>query len=137
MSSRLRHLGDRAGATGEFFRRVARLLLDQHRERFLRSPWLPLDPDTVRRKARQGQDPRILRVTGTLERALTVWGAPGQKLQITPDELVFGLEQSGAAYYGVFHQRGEGVPKREVVKATQATRRRVAEALRDHLFGRL
>lgn len=135
-AGRLRDLAHRSEDATEVFGKIARLLMRDEAERFSRSRWTPLDPDTVRQKAKAKRDPRILRATGRLRAALTVWGFPGQRLDIGPDELVFGLDDQGPAYYGKFHQRGEGVPKRTIVQATPNTRREVREALLDHLLGR-
>lgn len=135
---RLRELAGRAEDARLFFRQVARIMLDESRRRWQSSGfarWAPLDPDTVRRKVRQGQDPRILRQTGALERALTVWGARGQVLEFDRDEARLGIGQQGAVFYGVFHHRGEGNPMRPVLGVTSRLRQRALEALHLHLFG--
>jgi hypothetical protein len=144
---------DRATHAQEFFRRVADLLMEQSRRRWnTEAGWSPLEPSTIARKARS-KDAReranadnTLRATGALERALTVWGAPGQKYEVSSDELAFGIyvgaqlgpsgERASDVWYGAIHQGGHGVPKRQILKATPATRRRVADELRDYLFGR-
>lgn len=131
---RLLRIAHGAESPRPFMDRVARLFLRETKGRWAASPWAPLDPDTVRRKARQGQDPRVLRATGALERALTVWRAPGQQLKIKPFELVFGLRHGGTAYYGRFHQQGRGVPRREILSITPQMVRRVHQALRDFLL---
>lgn len=136
-AARLRRLAANAENAAPVFRAIARILMEGERERFARSGpgWRLLDPDTIRKKARANppQDPRTMRATGTLERALTVWGAPGQYLDVRPLELVFGLEHAGEAYYGAFSQRGEGQPKRRVVGVSRTTRDRVFDAMRAHL----
>ena len=132
----VRDVGNAAGNPAPFFRAVARMLMRATRDRFTREAWVPLDADTVRHKAKAGQDPRILRATGRLEHALTFWGAPGQRLEFLPEEMVYGLSQTGVAYYGKFHQAGRGVPKREMLKMTQRLRVRIRETFRHHLAGR-
>ena len=139
-ANRLREFAAHAENAETVFRRIARILMEETRSRFDRQGpgWAPLDPDTIRQKAHKpaGATPGILRQTGTLERALTVWGAPGQRLEIGPDELVYGLEHGGEAYYGAFAQRGDSEPARPFLKKTERTRRRVREALLDHLLRR-
>jgi hypothetical protein len=146
----LERLASNAEETRRFFQKVADLLMEQSRRRWNTEPgWRPLEWSTIKRKARS-KDPRVranahqtLRATGALERALTVWGAPGQKYEVRDDEMAFGIyvggEKKGGiraadVWYGVIAQKGVGEPKREILKATRATRRRVEEALRDHLL---
>lgn len=152
-AGKLERLADNAEDTMRFFRTVSELLMAQSRRRWNTEPgWRPLEVSTIRRKARS-KDPRVranasqtLRATGALERALTVWGAPGQKLVIDRDELAFGIYVGGElkdgsraadVWYGVIHQKGIGVDKRLILKATGSTTRRVEQALHDQLFGGL
>lgn len=121
---------------GSFFRAAARILMRATAQRFSASPWLPLDKETIRQKTRKGRDLRVLRATHTLEHALTVWGAPGQKLEYDDDELRFGLISNGFAYYGRFHNAGEGVPTRKVLAVTTEVRRRLRTAYAHHIMGR-
>lgn len=44
--------------------------------------WPALDPQTIARKAKKGQDPRPLIATGALLRAYSVMGAPNQVLEV-------------------------------------------------------
>lgn len=134
---RLRQFAEHAKDGRRFFDRVAKVLLAEERALWRRkSGWPPLDPDTIRRKAREGQPARLMHATGALERALTVWGAPGQKLHIRNDRLEFGIDPNGPVSYGIYHQTGRGVPKRVILDTTRSTRHRVRDALYDHLFGR-
>lgn len=133
----LEGLAQRAEDARPFFERVSNILLSEERALWRTQPgWVPLDPDTVRRKAREGVSPRILRATGALERALTVWGAEGQRLEIQGDRLVFGIDPDGPVSYGMYHQYGQGVPRRPIMQTTRSTRTRVRDAMYDHLFGR-
>lgn len=130
-------IAERSAAPLDFLRAAGRTLLRTTAARFDRQPWKPLRPGTIRQKARKGQSPQILRATGRLERALTVWGAPGQKMDLEGDELVFGLIPNGKAYYGNFHQRGKGhFPKRKILAVNKDTRDRLQVAAREFLLGR-
>lgn len=152
-AAKLERFADNAEDVQRFFRTVADLLMAQSRRRWNTEPgWRPLEWSTVQRKARS-KDPRVranahhtLRATGALERALTVWGAPGQKLVTTDDELAFGIYVGGElkgghraadVWYGVIAQKGVGEPKREILKATPATVRSVEAALLKQLNGGL
>jgi hypothetical protein len=126
-----------AETNGGFFRAAARVLLRATSQRFAEQPWLPLDRDTIRQKARSNSDLRVLRASGALERALTVWGAPGQTLEYDNDELRFGIDQQGQVFYGRFHQHGEGVPQRTILTVTQDIRTRLRTAYRNHIMGRV
>lgn len=133
----LRRFAENASDARPFFRHVGELLLEQSRRQWRsQSGWAPLDRDTIRRKLREGQSPRILRATGALERALTFWGAAGQKDVIRSNELVFGIDPLGPVSYGIYHQEGRGVPRRPILPETRLLRPRIREALYDHLFGR-
>jgi phage gpG-like protein len=139
-AARINRLADNAADSRGFFDKVAKILLRQSQDRWRRNGygWTPLDPDTIRQKAKRKQSGGILRATGALQKALTVWRAPGQKVVFASDHFIFGLKIGGEsereAFYGHFHQTGKGVPKRVVLKATQATRRNVRKALLDHLM---
>lgn len=133
---RFRDMASRAANPAGFFKAAARIIMRATAQRFAEQPWQPLDKDTIRQKARAGRDLRILRATGRLEQALTLWGAPGQRLDIGVDELLFGLAPTGVAYYGRFHQAGEGVPKRKMLEVDTSLSNRLRVAARNHLMGR-
>jgi hypothetical protein len=132
----LRDLARNATDSRRFLRKAAAVLMRKSRERWDRNGygWKPLDRDTLRRKAKRGQSSRPLRATGLLSKALTQWKAPGQRLDFGPDLLVFGLKRTGVAFYGRFHQGGDGVPRRRVLAMTRATREELRQALLDHLL---
>jgi hypothetical protein len=132
---RFRDMAVAAENNSSFFRAAARILMRATAQRFSASPWVPLDKETIRQTARKGRDIRVLRATHTLEHALTMWGAPGQKLEITDDELTFGLTPNGAAYYGRFHQTGASVPKRKLL-SVEGAQNRLNVAYRNHIMGR-
>lgn len=78
VADRLRHPDHVNPALADVFReRVA--------ERFASDgdgDWDPLAPETVKRKARRGQDPRILRATGALQHAMEGGQATASETQI-------------------------------------------------------
>lgn len=134
----LNRLAGRMSDLWPFWHRAARTVLRHNRKRWASAlGWPRLDPDTIRRKVRERKDPRTLRATGALERALTVFGAPGQRFDPGPEEMRIGLDRQGIAFYGLFHQRGEGVPQRVVIRKTTTMRRDVRDALRDYVLGRV
>jgi phage gpG-like protein len=106
------------------------MLLQSERRRFGGAVrWKQLARSTTRRDARGHRDPRPMRLTGRLAQSLTVRGAPGQILRVTPTSLRFGT----SVYYASFHQRGKGVPKRTLVGLTRTERRDLVSELR-HLL---
>lgn len=110
------------------------LMIGEAKQFRSKAGWAPLEESTKERKHRQGHDVSIMRETGAIERALTVRAAPGQRLDISRRELVFGLKGGRSeAFYGRFHQRGKGVPKRRVVVMSRQTKRRTAQLVRRHL----
>lgn len=141
-AAKLRRVASNAEHSERFFTQVRGILLAQSRHRWNTEPgWPVLEWATVKRKARSKNSAtrrnahQTLRATGALERALTVWGAPGQRWDTGPDWAVFGIKGGRSdAFTGWFHQTGRGVPKREVLKATRVTVKRVSQALHDHLF---
>lgn len=92
--------------------------------------WKPLASSTRKRDARGGRDPRLMINTGTLMRSLTVRGAPGQIVRVTPTTLTFGTR----IWYAKFHHRGQGVPKRTLVGLTRAQKAHVVGEVKDLLF---
>lgn len=136
-AQRFERLSDRLSNLRPFFDRAADVILEDNRKTWARSTWAPLDPDTIRRKAREGHSSKPLHESGTLRRALTVRGAPGQKLDIDRDKLTFGLDRNGPAYYGRFHQSGQGNPIRKVMTVSGSLRRNLREELLDYLLERM
>lgn len=95
----------------------------------------PLAQSTRERKRRQRLPSKVLRETGGLEFALVVRGAPGQLLEFNRHEVRFGIKGGRSpVYYGRFHQKGRGVPKRIIVpEPTARTRKALAGVVRVHL----
>jgi len=88
--------------------------------------WPALKPETVETKRRKGQDPRIMRVTGALERTLIrdrVRGGVRRKAKLQ-------LRYGTTVFYAQFHQKGTGrMPKRELVVVTRPLEKRITETL--------
>ena len=128
--------GDRFKDGRPVFKVIAYDLLQIERRRFQTANngrWKKLDPATIRQKARRGQPTAALQATGTLMRALTQPHAPGQQVTLKPEELRFGLTPNGAAFYGRFHQKGQGVPKRILFSITPPQRASIKGKIRAYL----
>lgn len=67
--------------------------------------WPPDRLETLKAKARRGEDPRPLHATGRGERALTERNAEGQKLEIERDRMAFGIDAHGPAFYMRFQAK--------------------------------
>lgn len=133
---RLSMLGDRADRSRPMLEEIADELIAGERRQFRTGAgWPPLAASTRERKRRQHLPAKVLHASGDLERALTTRRAPGQLLVFSRHQVRFGIKGGRApAYYGRFHQKGKGVPKRIVVPApTAQTRRAMAEVVRRHL----
>lgn len=93
--------------------------------------WAPLQPATVEKKAALGLDPRILHATGVLRETLTgeeSWNVHAQGLELS----------TGAAPYGVFHQKGApraNIPVRRPVDFTALERQEFVKILQEWLMG--
>lgn len=74
--------------------------------------WKRLAPETIRRKARLGLDPRIEHATLLLRNSLTQKGHPQQVLTVHRDGIDFG----SSVKYARNQDRGSNVPKRPLVK---------------------
>jgi phage gpG-like protein len=133
---RLASLGERAARSRPILEDIADELIQAERRQFRSGAgWAPLAASTRARKRRQNLPGKVLHATGDLERALTRRNAPGQLLVFNRHEVRFGIKGGRSpAYYGRFHQKGRGVPKRVVVPApTAQTRRALARIVREHL----
>lgn len=132
---RLDGLGDRAGDMRLAFHEIAGELMAGERRQFTsQSGWRPLAASTRERKRRQGKSLRVLHDSGSLERALTTRGAPGQLLDVKPDSVRFGIKGGRSdVYYGRFHEHGKGVPRRQIVVVTRRTARAFAPIIARHL----
>jgi hypothetical protein len=93
--------------------------------------WRRLAPSTIKTDARQGRDPRTLVLTGATMRSVTVRGAPGQIIRLTPTSLTFGT----SLYQARIQAKGNAnLPKRKAVGMTRAQRQTLVKDLRDLLL---
>lgn len=91
--------------------------------------WPKLAEATREWKARRGLDPRILRATGALYRAMTAARAAGQVDERHPDELHFGTTLP----YAKYHEQGKGVPKRDPIELTSQDRHKITQAIEKYI----
>lgn len=98
--------------------------------------WAPLAASTIARKARLGQDPRILHATLAMRRSLTVKGAPGQIRRIRRDSMEVGtsVKSPKGFPYPAVHQRGGGhVPRRRPVEFRESDKREMIRRIQHYL----
>jgi phage gpG-like protein len=91
--------------------------------------WPALKESTREWKARTNSDPRMMRATNALYKALTSPRAGGQVDERKPDEFRFGTDLP----YATFHDRGKGVPLRKLIDLTPAERQEIDDALGDYI----
>jgi phage gpG-like protein len=127
-ASLLERLGRRLEDGTPQLRKLVDLLVDAQLERFhgRGQRWRKLAKSTLRWHREHGAGTRPLILTGELMKSLTVRGARGQVVRVTPTSLSFGTR----VWYARFHHRGEGVPRRTVVGLTRIQRKRVVYELR-------
>lgn len=100
--------------------------------------WAPVSPQWRKRKTSLGGDPRILHFRHKLRESVTQYRHPDQYVRLERDKIVFGsrlpyarIHQKGEKKFGgerglalgIKNQQvalGEGVPKREYIKFTDA-----------------
>ncbi len=91
----LRQMGERSSDIRRVSEKVRSVYRKSNERRFDSAgygSWPPLDPETSRQKADAGQDPRPLRATGALYKALTAPRARGQIDRRDRDEFRFGTD---------------------------------------------
>jgi hypothetical protein len=94
--------------------------------------WRPDTPRTLARKAKRGEDPRVMRGSGALYRALALGQGPGAIDQMSPDELTLGtsLIQGRVAQRTMNYRR-----RRRVLWMKRRTKSRWLAIIRDHVTG--
>jgi phage gpG-like protein len=124
----LHRLGERARQNRPAARKVDRVIARSEKDRFAKEGpgWPDLAASTRARKEREGLPTEILRASGALYRSLTEGGSDHVDTW-TPDEFRFGTEVP----YAVYHDVGQGVPKRKLIELTVSDRRRITEAIAD------
>jgi len=112
--------------------RITRLFLESQRRQFASEGafgsggWAPLSPAYAAWKRRAYPGKTILRRTDELYRSLT----SGPQVRIaTPKRLTLG----SAVAHGVYHQRGDGVPRRRPVDLPETIRRSATKLVHEAL----
>jgi hypothetical protein len=93
--------------------------------------WRPDTPKTLARKAKRGQDPRTMRASGALYRALGLGQGPGAVDQMSSDELTLGT----SLVQGRVAQRSSGNRRRRVLVVTKRRRAKWLAIIREHVTG--
>lgn len=89
------------------------------------------------KRYKSGRDPRLMRASGALERALTIKGEDPSISDVGKDTLRFGIKGGRTpVYYGRFHDLGDGVPRRQVLVFSSVTRKRTSRVVTDYFAGR-
>ncbi len=110
-------------------RRIAGATMDSQGRRGGGS-WAFLKPDTIRRKARMGLDPRIERATGLLYESLTRAGHPDQIATISRSGAALG----SALPYSKAQSRGtRTLPSRPLVKVTDYDKNRIGRMVLEYI----
>lgn len=92
--------------------------------------WRPDTPRTLARKAKRGQDPRVMRASGALYRALALGQGEGAINKLTADELTLGT----SLVQGRVAQRSSGSRRRRVLVVTKRRRAKWLRIIRDHVM---
>lgn len=92
--------------------------------------WAPDTARTLRRKARRGEDPRVMRATGALYTAMALGKGPDAIDEMTKDELTLGTGLKQA----VVAQRIRGRRRRRVMVISRRRRSRWVQLIRDHIL---
>lgn len=95
--------------------------------------WKHLTTKWLNFKIRHAYNPAILHMRHNLRRSVTVKGAAGQILDISPTELNFGSSIS----YARTHQYGyppRNIPARPFIKLIEGDRRKIRDMIRDHIM---
>jgi len=129
----LHQLGERGSDIRRVSEKVRSIYRRSNERRFASmglGSWPALADSTVERKRRGGYDPRAMRRSGALERALTSPRARDQVDVRDPSEFRFGTTLPYAGY----HDAGTGGEKRrELVELTAAERAEVSRLISDYI----
>lgn len=126
--------GARADNAEPAFEAIGDLIMDIEEEQFNTQGartgrrWAAIKPETIARKLRKGQDPRILHATLRLRESLTNASHPDQIFQVFNNTLLFGSR----VHYGEIHQNrglGRGRKRRRPIDFTLKDRRDVVRVM--------
>ncbi len=103
----------------EAFVEVGDLFLDQEKKYWRSASWIPLKPDSARRKAKRGRSTRPL-VGGSLEKSLTIKGARYTVRRINKQSITMGTRHPLAN----IHDKGTrgALPRRPLISVSKADR---------------
>lgn len=95
--------------------------------------WARLQPDTIRRKAKKGLDPRTEFATHDLYNSLTRV-APGSHVHTDASSVMFGsdLVQARTQHFGL---PSKNVPARPLITIVEGDRKQMAKTILDHIVG--
>jgi hypothetical protein len=95
--------------------------------------WAFLKPDTIRRKAKRGLDPRTEFATHDLYNSLTRLAA-GSHVQTSSSSVQFGsdLAYARAQHFGL---RSKNLPARPLITIVEGDRKKMAKTILDHIVG--
>lgn len=131
----LADLARRANDARPVWRAVADAVQDAERLRFNlngQGDWPPLEAITQSTKSRKHLDPRALRASNTLFHSLTEPHARGAVRDFgNRRQMRFGTD----LFYAHFHDQGEGVTQRELIRLDERAQRRIAELIGRYLVG--
>lgn len=132
----LDQLGEKAKDLRPAFNRVLKIIVARYRRRFGGGgQWAPLSPATVERKSRQGLDPRVMRASGALERALTSPGRTSGRTQSVGKSTVR-VGVGKRLFYARFQHFGtDHIPARPLFGWEFADRKAAINVLDDYIFG--
>lgn len=129
-------LGDKSKNLKPALNRVMRIIVARYRRRFSGGgQWQPLSTATVERKSRQGLDPRIMRASGALERALTSPGrTAGRTQSVGKSSVRVGVGKK--LFYARFQHFGtDHIPARPLFGWEFEDRKAAINVLDRYLFG--
>lgn len=134
VSRELLRFGQRAVDARESLEDVATIMREATERQFesqgayASGGWPALAASTVRRKANEGLDPRILHATGLLRESLTRKFGRGHIERVTSNALHFGTRVPYAIYHQSSRPRTK-IPYRPPVGLTEGDKRRIVRTL--------
>lgn len=128
----LHNVGKRGADIKDSSYKVRSIFRNAEKERFAsngRGSWPALKEASRDAKARRNLDPRPMRASNALYKALTAPRARNQTDHRERDELRFGTDLP----YAAVHDEGKSRPKRQLIDLTPAERRKIDVALEKYI----
>ena len=128
--NRLDGLAEFVDSPSAAWREIADLFLTREQTYLRTAQWIPLKPDTIRRKLKLGRTSRPL-LGGTLERSLTRKGAQFTVRRISTKSITIGTRHPLAS----IHDKGTrgALPRRPLISVSQADRAAYRSIFAEHL----